>query len=265
MIEALYIGATGMQAQQLNVETIANNLTNANTPNFKKARVNFFDLVTQQVSRLQPSDNAIDQANVLAALQRLGVGVGVGGASQLFDQGDLKKTDSPYDLAINGVGLIEVTMADGTSAYTRGGTLKVSRDGLLTTQNGQVLKPAITVPDNAKTLTIKADGQVLAEIPGQKDLVTLGQLELVAFANYGGLTPLGDNLYRASEASGEAIIGNASENNLGNFAQGFLEASNVKMVDEIVNLMVAQRSYEASVKVVQAADEMMGLANNLRR
>jgi flagellar basal-body rod protein FlgG len=185
--------------------------------------------------------------------------------SKVFDNGELKKTESPLDVAIRGDGFLEVTMPDGSSAYTRGGSLKVNKDGLLATQAGYPLRPAIAVPDNAQSVVIGADGRVLVRLANQTAPIEAGQLELVRFANAGALAAQGDNLYRASESSGEAIAARAGEEGAGTLAQGFLEGSNVKMVDEMVNLMLAQRAYEASVKVVQAADEMLGLVNNLRK
>jgi flagellar basal-body rod protein FlgG len=265
MFDALYIGATGMQAQQLNVETIANNLANANTVGFKKGRVGFSDLMVRESSRLaQPSAEDL-RSGALAAGQRQGAGVGVSSMSKLFDAGEMRKTDSPLDVAIRGEGFLEVTMPDGSSAYTRGGSLKVNKEGLLATQVGYPLRPAIAIPDNAQSVVIGSDGRVLVTVPNQTGPIDAGQLELVRFAGAGQLAAQGDNLYRASEASGEAIATRAGEEGAGTLAQGFLESSNVKMVDEMVNLMLAQRAYEASVKVVQAADEMLGLINNLRK
>lgn len=265
MFDALSIGATGMQAQQLNVETIANNLANANTVGFKKARVGFSDLMVRETSRVaQPSGEDL-RAGSLVTGSRIGAGVGVSGLSKVFDAGELRKTDSPLDIAIRGEGLLELTLPDGSSAYTRGGSLKVNKDGLLGSQAGYPLRPAIAIPDNAESVVIASDGRVLVKVANQAAPVEAGQLELVRFAAAGQLAAQGDNLYRASEASGEAIVIRAGDLGVGTLAQGFLEGSNVRMVDEMVNLMLAQRAYEASVKVVQAADEMLGMVNNLRK
>jgi flagellar basal-body rod protein FlgG len=265
MFDALYIGATGMQAQQLNVETIANNLANANTSAFKKGRVGFSDLMVGAASRVTQLSADELRSGVLAARQGVGAGVGVSGINKVFDAGELKKTDAPLDLAIRGDGFLEVTLPDGSSAYARGGTLKVNKEGLLSNQAGHPLRPGIAIPDNAQAMVIGPDGRVLVTLPNQSTPVDAGQIELVRFASPGQLSALGDNLYRASEGSGEAIAVRAGEDGSGTLAQGFLESSNVKMVDEMVNLMLAQRAYEASVKVVQAADEMLGLVNNLRK
>lgn len=264
MFDSLYIGSTGMQAQQLNVDTIANNLANVNTAGFKKGRVSFSDLMVRGAARLaQPAADV--QTGPLAAIPGAGAGVGVASMSRLFDMGDIKKTDSPMDIAIQGSGFLEVTMPDGSRAYTRGGTLRVNQDGFLATHSGHPLKPGIAIPDNAQAVIIGSDGRVQVRLPGQSAGLEAGQLELVRFASPQGLLAQGDSLYRSSDASGEAMAGRAGEDGMGTIAQGVLEGSNVKMVEEMVNLMIAQRAYEASVKVVQASDEMLGMVNGLRK
>lgn len=262
MFDALYISATGMQAQQLNVDTIANNLANVNTTGFKKAKVGFTDLMVREAERLRPAGETM---GLLAPASRLGTGVGVTGISKLFDLGDMKKTESAFDLAIEGDGFLEVTLPDGTSAYTRGGTFRINDDGLLATRAGHPLKPAITVPDNAQNMVITRDGRIQVQIAGQGTPVNLGQLDMVRFTSPSGLQAQGDNLYRSTSNSGEAITARAGEDGMGNLAQGFLEGSNVKLTEEMVNLMIAQRVYEANVKVIQASDEMLGMVNGLRR
>jgi len=262
MFDALYISATGMQAQQLNVDTIANNLANVNTTGFKKSKISFTDLMVQEAGRLAPSQ---EEASLLGGGNRLGAGVGIASTSKLFDMGDLKKTESAFDIAIQGEGFLEVTMPDGSSAYTRGGTFKINRDGLLATSGGFPLKPNLAIPDNAQNMQIDSDGRVHVQVAGQSTPVELGQLELVRFTSAAGLMAQGDNLYRVSPSSGEAISGKAAEDGMGSLAQGFLEGSNVKLTEEMVSLMVAQRVYEANVKVMQAADEIAGMTNNLRK
>lgn len=265
MFDALYIGATGMQAQQLSVETIANNLANVNTVAFKKGRVGFSDLMVRESNRVISGSAEDLRSGVLAPGQRVGAGVSVSSLSKAFDAGELKRTDAPLDVAIRGDGFLELTLPDGSSAYARGGTLKVNKEGLLANQAGYPLRPAIAIPDNAQSIVIGQDGRVLISVPNQTGLIEAGQVELVRFASPGLLAAQGDNLYRASEASGDGVTVRPGEDGAGTLAQGFLEGSNVKMVDEMVNLMLAQRAYEASVKVVQAADEMLGLINNLRK
>jgi flagellar basal-body rod protein FlgG len=264
MFDSLYIGATGMQAQQLNVDTIANNLANVATVGYKKSRINFADLVSRdltkasQVSNLSETQTNLSQAS-------LGAGVASTGVTKVFDAGDLKKTESAFDLAVIGDGFFEVTMPDGSRAFTRGGTFRVNREGLLSTQGGYPLKPGLVIPENTQTLTIGADGHVKVKVAGQSNLVEIGQIELVRFASPTGLIAQGDNLYKSSDNSGEPIGGKAAEAGLGTIAQGFLEGSNVKLVEELIGLVIAQRAYEASVKVVQASDEMLSMVNGLRK
>jgi flagellar basal-body rod protein FlgG len=254
--DALSIGATGMQAQQATVDAIANNLANMSTPAYKRTRVAFADLVQRTDAGLQ-----------LVAPAGVGSGAGVtlASASRMFDQGELRRTDAPMDLAIQGDGFLELAMPDGSRAYTRGGTFKVNADGQLATQAGFPLKPGIQVPDNAEAIVVSASGRVQVRLPGQSTPIEAGQLELVRFTNPQGLLSQGDNVYRATDASGEPIGGRAGEDGMGTVAQGMVEGSNVKLVEELVQLMVAQRAYEASVKVVQASDEMLGMINGLRR
>jgi flagellar basal-body rod protein FlgG len=216
----------------------------------------------QRVSQPSVDDQ---RAGALAAVQRTGAGVAVSGISKVFDAGPLTKTGGPLDVAIQGDGFLEVTMPDGGSAYVRGGSLTVTKDGLLATAAGYPLKPAISVPANAQSISIAADGQVQITLPNQPTPFDAGQLQFVRFANPGQLLANGDGMYIASDAAGDPIVSQPGVDGAGTLAQGFLEGSNVKMVDEMVNLMLAQRSYEASVKVVQAADEMLGMVNNLRK
>lgn len=258
MFDALSIGATGMQAQQQGVETIAHNLANANTVGFKKSRVAFADLMLRE-GALPAGAEATPPAMPAAA------GVGVARIGRVFEGGDLKKTDAPLDLALQGEGFLEVTLPDGSAAFTRGGTLKINRDGLLTTAAGHPLKPPVAVPERYESLSIQRDGRILVRLPGQPQPVEAGQLEVVRFAAADALEAAGDNLYRATPAAGEPVSARPGDDGAASLAQGHLEGSNVRMVDEMVNLMLAQRAYEASVKVVQAADEMLGLVNNLRK
>lgn len=261
MFDALYIGATGMHAQQAMVDVIANNLANLQTTGYKKGRVVFSELVAPAL----PQPVAGSGPGLPAALQGAGAGVSAATPARLFEGGELKKTDSAWDIAIQGDGFLELTLPDGARAYTRGGTLKVNADGQLATQAGLPLKPGIFIPENAEAVQISATGRVQVRMLGQATPVDAGQLEIVRFANAAGLLAQGDNVYRATDASGEAITGRPGEDGVGTVAQGFLEGSNVRLVEEMVNLMVAQRAYEASAKVVQASDEMLGIVNGLRR
>lgn len=260
MNDSLYIAATGMHAQQTNVDTIANNLTNINTPGFKKSRVNFQNLVYRETAGSAPVDGM--QAAMGIAQ---GSGVGIASLAKLFVAGELKRTDTPLDVAIQGDGLFEVELADGTRAYSRGGSLQVNRDGMLATADGNPIKPGIHIGTDAKEIIVKADGQVLVKSGNRTTATEVGRIELAVFADPSGLAALGDGLYRPTERSGDATYGKPGEDRFGTVAQGFVESSNVNMVDEMVNLMVAQRAYEMSVKVIQASDEMLGMSNNLRR
>lgn len=257
MNDALYIAATGMQTQQKSVETIANNLANVNTPGFKRGKVSFEDLVYRGLG------TAPQQAGAPALWQ--GSGVGIASMVKVFAAGEIKKTDQPLDLAIDGTGFVEVMTADGTPAFSRGGTLTVDRDGMLATAEGYALKPGIHVGLDAEQLTIQPDGRVLARVAGQKEASEVGRIEMARFADTDGMVALGANLYRPSEKSGDAIYGKAGEDGMGRLVQGAVEASNVRLIDEMVGLMAAQRAYESSVKVIQAADEMLAMSNNLRK
>lgn len=261
MLDALYIGATGMQAQQAHVDAIANNLANVNTPAFKKNRVSFSELVVTGA----PAGKQGAPLEDTAALVAVGAGVQLASSAKAFDAGDVKKTDSPLDVAIIGDGFLELTMVDGSRAFARGGTLKVNPDGQLATAAGVPLKPSVSIPVHAEALVVSPTGRVQARVPDQANAVDVGQIELVRFVNPQGLLAAGGNVYRATESSGEPVAGRAGEDGMGTIAQGMIEGSNVRLVDEMVGLMVAQRAYEASVKVVQAADEMLGLINGLRR
>jgi len=265
MFDALYISATGMQAQQQNVDAVANNLANVNTPGYKKTRVSFTDLVAAG-TQPQVSDPAVvGDARFAGAGVGVGVGVGVAQVMKMFDAGALSQTGSPWDVAILGDGFLQVTLPDGSTGYSRGGALKVMGDGQLATQAGLPLRPGISIPANATAVSIAADGSVSASLPNQARPVQVGQLQLARFANPAALQSQGDNTYKAGDAVGELQVGLPGQDGGGVLQQGFLEGSNVKMVDEMVNLMVAQRAYEANVKVVQAADELLGLVNNLRK
>jgi len=259
MIDSLYIAATGMHAQQTNVETISNNLANLNTTAFKRGRISFEDLMYREVARTHGLLGS--NADVL----RNGAGVSLAATSKSFEQGDFKKTDQPYDLAIRGSGLFQVLLPDGTHAFTRSGAFHVDRDGFLANPQGQLLDPAMQIPPDATSVTIDQGGKVLAQVPSDKTPIEIGQIELATFINPDALKPLGDGLYVPTELSGDANSTAPGEQGVGVLQQGFLEGSNVKLVDEFVNLIVAQRAYEINAKAVQASDEMLGIANNLHR
>lgn len=264
MNDALYVAATGMQAHQLSVDTVANNLANVNTPGYKSSRVSFQDMVYRELGQ-NPALGANGVGVGIGMGMGQGMGVAIEGLSKVFLPGDLRQTDNPLDVAIAGAGFFEVTLADGSSAYSRGGSLRVNRDGFLTTVDGNLFKPGIHIGTDAKAVSIGRDGRVMVTAANQTSPSEAGRLELVNFSDPAGLQALGHNLYAVSGRSGLPEIGRPGEDGISALAPGFIEGSNVKLVDEMVNLMVAQRAYGMSVKVIQAADEMLGMSNNLRR
>jgi len=259
MIDSLYIGATGMQAQQLHVDVIANNLANVNTSGFKKNRISFEDAFYQAANPVLNTSN--ESTNPIM----LGMGSIVSSNSKLFSQGTIKATDSQLDVAIQGNGFFEVLLPDGSSAYTRYGAFKITDSGMLGTTSGYELKQQIQIPSDVSEIVIDNQGKVSGRTPGNTSLVELGQLELVNFQNPEGLDAIGENLFTASSKAGPPLIGQPGSDGLGILAQKYLEASNVNLADEMVNLVLAQRAYELNSKVVQASDEMLSIGNNLRR
>ena len=262
MIRALYTAATGMNAQQTNIDNVAHNLANVNTTGFKKSRVEFEDLVYQEIRAAGSQASATTEAPV--GLE-VGLGTRAVATSRNFSAGNLRNTSVPFDLAIQGSGFFQVTLPDGTQAYTRAGNLHLDGQGLLVTNEGYAIEPQITIPPNATTVSISRDGVVSAVIAGQSATEQLGSIELANFANEGGLRPLGGNLFAATTASGEPEIGAPGVDGRGTLAQGFLEDSNVSVVEEMVNMILGQRAYEANSRVVRAADEMLSQVNNIAR
>lgn len=261
MIRALRTAALGMSAQQSGVDNIANNLANANTTGFKRSTIVFQDLLYQTV---QAPGMAETQGGAPASLQ-MGHGAAAIATVRTFTQGGLTETGNALDIAINGDGFLQVRRPDGTIAYTRDGTLTLSADGQLITQTGLPIEPDISVPPEAVEIHISQDGIVSARMQGEADSFELGQIELARFANPAGLTALGGNLFEQTEASGEPTIDTPGEEGLGVIRQGFLEAANVDVVKEMVNLITAQRAYEINSKMVNTSDDMLQIANNLKR
>jgi flagellar basal-body rod protein FlgG len=263
MIRALYSAASGMNAQQLNVDNIANNLANANTTGYKMRRAEFNDLMYQ--SMVQPGTMASSQTEVPSGLQ-LGLGVRAVSNEIIQSQGNLSETDNPTDLAIQGKGFFQVTQADGSIAYTRDGSFQLNKDGVLVNSAGLVLNPQITIPAQATAINVAADGTISYTLPGQTAAQTAGQIQLANFQNPGGLNSLGNNLYAPTDASGQPIVGNpGGSDGLGTLVQGYQEQSNVNVVEEFINLIQSQRAYEANSKVVKAADEMYQQVNNIKQ
>ena len=260
-MRALSIAATGMQAQQTNVEVIANNLANMNTTAYKMQRAEFQDLLYQNVER--PGAASADTGAVLPAGIQIGVGVRTAATYRITGQGNLAATSNPYDLAINGKGYFHVQMPDGTDAYTRAGAFSLSPEGQLVTDKGYVVAPGIAIPQDAISVTINGQGQVQALVAGQNAPQTLGQLELARFPNDGGLQATGDNLYTETPASGAVLTGLPGSPGYGTLQQGYLETSNVNAVQEITDLITAQRAYEMNSKVISAADQMLQITSKM--
>lgn len=263
MIRALYSAASGMTAQQMNVDNIAHNLANANTVGYKMRRAQFQDLLYQNL--VQPGAAAGSQTVVPSGLQ-LGLGTRAVSNEIIFAQGSFAATNNPLDLVIEGKGFFQVRRASGEVAYTRAGQFHLDRDGNVVTADGEQLEPQITLPPEAQSITIASDGTVSYTQPGQSAAQLAGQIQLANFANPAGLNSIGKNLYTPTDASGEPTLGNpGGQEGLGSLLQGYVEQSNVSVVDEFINLIVSQRSYEANSKVVRAADEMYQQANNINR
>jgi flagellar basal-body rod protein FlgG len=261
MMRSLYTAATGMDAQQTKMDTIANNLANANTTGFKKTRADFEDLLSETIRSPQ---EATPQGGVAPAPLQVGLGVRTAATTRSFSQGDFTQTDNPMDVAIEGAGFFRVTRSNGELGYTRAGNFKVDSEGRFVTQRGELVEPRITVPQNATSVTISADGNVTAAVPGEVRPQELGQLELVTFVNPAGLEAIGGNMYVETTASGTPTISRPGENGTGAVTQGFLESSNVKAVEEMVSMISTQRSYELNSKVIQTADQMLQRLTNLR-
>ena len=263
MIRALYSAASGMTAQQINVDNIANNLANANTSGYKTRRAQFQDLMYQTV--VQPGSAAGQQTVVPTGLQ-VGLGTRTSSNEILFTQGAFAQTGNPMDMVIQGKGFFQVRRTSGELAYTRAGSFHVDRDGNMVTSDGNALEPAITIPADAQAVSIAADGTVSYTQPNQSAAQQAGQIQLANFQNPAGLNSLGGNLYAPTDASGQATVGTpGGQEGMGTIMQGYTEQSNVSVVDEFINLIVAQRGYEANSKVVKAADDMYQQVNNLTR
>ncbi len=262
MIRSLHTAATGMEAQQLNMDVIANNLANVNTTGFKRSRADFQDLLYQTV-RVAGANQA--QGVQIPTGIQVGLGTRAAGVQKLFDQGDFQKTDNPLDVVIEGSGFFQVNQPSGEVAYTRDGSFKIDGTGRIVTSDGYAVQPEITIPTGAKEISIGEDGTISVKLDGQSAPQELGQIQLAGFVNPGGLESLGRNLFAKTEASGEAIPGTPGQDGLGKVSQGFVEMSNVKVVEEMVNMILAQRAYEVNSKTIQSADEMLNIANNIRR
>ncbi|MFW5999082.1 MAG: flagellar basal-body rod protein FlgG [Halanaerobiaceae bacterium] len=262
MISALWTSATGMEAQQSNIDVTSNNLSNVNTSGFKRSRTGFEDLMYQNI-RQPGSPNA--QGEEIPVGIEIGHGTKVASTQKLFEEGDVQNTENPLDVLIEGDGFLEVTLPDGSQAYTRDGSLKQDSEGRLVTSEGYRISPEITLPEDTEDISIQSDGTVNVKRGEGDETETVGQLELFRFANDAGLNSIGRNLYQQTESSGEPIFGAPGEEGLGTINQGFLEKSNVEVVEEMTNMIAAQRAYDVNSKSIKAADEMLQTANQLRR
>lgn len=262
MIRALWTAGTGMVAQQINIDTIANNLANVNTTGFKKVRAEFQDLLYQTV---RSAGSSATQGVRLPTGLQVGHGTMLAATTKIFTQGDFLQTDNPLDLVIEGDGFFQVQMPDGSAAFTRNGALKTDVEGRIVTSEGYVVQPEITIPEGATTINVGSDGTVSAILPGQTDPEEIGRFEIAMFRNPAGLINVGKGLYRATGSSGEAVSVTPGTEGSGTIVNKFLEMSNVKVVEEMINMIVAQRAYDVNSKAIQAADEMLQTANGLRR
>jgi len=262
MIRGLYTAATGMNSMQHQIDVTSNNIANVNSAGFKKDRAEFQDLMYESLNYTagRTSQNTLNPTGI-----DVGLGVRISGIQKDFLQGDLKATSNTLDIAIEGEGFFQITLPNGETAYTRNGQFKLNEDGDIVNGNGYLLEPQITIPDNLVDISIGTDGIVTGTNPETEEEVELGQITIADFINSAGLTPIGESLFRASDASGDPIVANPTEDQLGSLRQGMIELSNVKLVNEMVDLITAQRAYEANSKAITTTDSMLDTVNSLKR
>ncbi len=262
MIRSLYTAATGMNSMQYQIDVTSNNIANVNTTGFKQDRAEFQSLMyeTLNYSAGQTSLTTINPTGI-----DVGLGVNVSGIQKNFNEGDLKLTSNPLDLAISGKGFFQVTLPSGETAYTRNGAFKLNSEGTIVNSSGYELTPQIVIPDNVKSISIGKDGVVTSKDPVTSQTINLGQITVADFINPAGLTPLGNSLFLESEASGNVVVGNPDSAQFGKISQGMIESSNVKLVNEMVDLITAQRAYEANSKAITTSDSMLEIVNRLKR
>jgi flagellar basal-body rod protein FlgG len=264
MVRSLWTGASGMIGQQANIDTISNNLANVNTSGFKKMRADFEDLLYQTI---KTAGTPATEDTVTPVGVQMGHGVKVSATQRMFTQGALQNTENVSDFAIQGDGFFRIQMYDGSYAYTRDGAFKIDSDGRLVTSNGYKVLPDVVLPQSfiPETLSVSQDGRITVKVPGQDDPIQVGQMELYRFPNPVGLTAVGENLFKITNASGNPIAGRPGFDGMGKIVHKFLEMSNVSVVREMVNLIVAQRAYEFNSKTIQTSDNMLGIATGLKR
>ncbi len=261
-MRSLSIAATGMLAQQLNVEVISNNIANMNTTGYKRQRAEFQDLLYQNLRRVGATSS--DTGTIVPSGVQIGVGVKTAAVYRITEQGNVISTGNTLDLAIQDRGLFRIELPSGDDGYTRAGAFQLSPDGEIVTTDGFTVSPGIAIPQDAVDISISATGDVQVKIAGQVDPVNVGQLELVTFPNVAGLEAIGDNMFLETPASGSAIVGVPGLDGVGTILQGFLETSNVNPVHEITTLITAQRAYEMNAQVITLSDEMLSTVNRLR-
>jgi len=261
---ALRNAASGMYAQQINIEVIANNIANMNTSSFKRNKAEFQDLMYQEVV-VNPMNSSVPGVDTPGAeVIQVGNGVKTATSQKIFQQGDITATENQFDLAIQGEGFFQVRKVDGSIVYTRDGSFKLNSEGSVITSGGYLLDPEINLDENSVGMVVSKDGTVeLQQLDGSK--IAAGNIQLVRFLNPGGLIALGDNLYAQSDASGQPILGTPGYDGFGEINQGYVESSNVDVVEEMISMITAQRAYELNSKTVKAVEEMMTMANNLKR
>ena len=262
MLRSLMTAATGMEAMQFYMDNISNNLSNLHTNGFKRTRVEFQDLMYQAIR--EPGVRNFEGSMAPAGIE-VGLGVKPAGTQRVFEQGSPNLTSNPYDVAISGEGFFQITLPDGSTAYTRDGSFKLSDDGTLVTTSGFLVQPQIVVPEGGREFQVEASGRVTVILPGEELSTDIGQFELVRFVNPSGLRALGGNLYGVTDASGVPLAALPGEDSMGTLMHKYVEASNVQIVDEMVNMIAAQRAYEIVSKAIQVGEEMLQVANNLKR
>jgi flagellar basal-body rod protein FlgG len=262
MIRSLWTAASGMKSQSLNIDVISNNLANVNTTGFKTSRADFQDLLYETLRQAGASSS--ETTDVPTGIQ-VGHGSRPVASHKIFTEGDFQQTKNELDMAIEGNGFFQITQPTGEIAYSRDGAFKMDRDGRIVTSDGFLLEPEITIPSDSISLSIGIDGTVSVMQAGSSTPTEIGTITLARFVNPAGLHSIGRNLYLPTNASGDAIVGTAGEDGIGSLAQGFLEMSNVSVVDEMVKMITAQRAYEINSKTIQAADDMLQQANNVKR
>jgi len=259
-MRSLWTATTGMSAQNLNIDVIANNLANVSTSGFKKSRADFQDLL-YQIMKVPGSPTSADTKSPTGI--QVGLGVKPGSVTKIFTEGDIVQTGNTLDVAIEGAGFFQVSMPDGTTAYTRSGNLKLDGEGRITTSDGYPIQPEITIPEDALQVTISQTGVVSAIVGSDTTSTELGNIDLADFVNDSGLIAIGKNLFRETEASGTALVGTPGENGIGTLLQGYVENSNVNLVEELTQMITAQRAFEINSKVITTSDEMMQTVTNM--